>query len=377
MKGLLILTTRGILSTAAGAALSGPVGMEKWALIFIFSLYMLFPKQPLKKNVIVSDVQILIFVFMIYNILTGIVTSSFPTVAAFKSISYAIPFCAIISVVSATCKDFDWINYLYKLLTPVMIASAVTIPFGYFKIVNDSFQGVINHPNLFGIVGAIYIVTALYIMIDKPERTNWKVFLMIAIAFVMVYLSESRTGMFSAALSLIVYFVSVTSSMRIKIVAVLVGLIFIFAANSVTNPAAYNEFLGEVEQFIYKRETDNIMESREELMEASKEKYENNRMLGSGFAVPYYEGFIDYKLSLNLTYESGNLPTAVLGDCGWFGSVLFWGYLLYIFCHTKRKNLILFFLPIIVSFGEMAFFATNNVAIYYYLFYGICLSDSD
>ena len=377
-KALLIITTRGILSTAVSSNLPSFVQAEKMILIFIFVFFILFSKDASKKSVYVSNTQFLVVVFMLYCFLTAFFTSSYPIVSVFKAISYAIPFCAVLLAVSITNGEFDWINYLFWLMTPVMVTSAITIPFGNFRIVNDSFQGVINHPNLFGIVGAIYIVTALYNMMSHPERAHWLKFVMTGLTFVMIYLSESRTGMFSSLIMLIIYFVSVSSATKVKVLAVIVGAALIIGILFVMKPSVFSEFTSSIDTFITKRAGENgILGSRERLIQASMEKFHNNEWLGSGFGVPFKKGVSDYQFSFDIKHETGNLPTALLGDCGIIGSIIFYGYMLYILFHTKRKNWILFFLPIIVSFGEQAFFATNNIAIYYYVFYGICLSSEN
>ncbi len=378
VKALLIMTTRGILSTAVSSGLNSIVQAEKWALIFIFVLYILFSKQTLRKSLAVSNTQMFVIVFMVYCIITALFTSSYPVVSMFKAVSYAVPFCGVLLAVSITNIKFDWVNYLFSLMTPVIIASAITMPFSRFKIVNESFQGVINHPNLFGIFGAIYILVAIYNIMNHPERQHWSAFVLVAVTFVMIYLSESRTGMFSALIMLIIYFVSISTKTKFKIFAIAVGVIVIIGIVFIMNPSFLSEFTASMDKFVTKRDQElGILDSREMLIQASTDKYHNNELFGSGFAVPFIRGVRDYQFSFSITYETGNLPTAVLGDCGIIGSIIFYGYMLYIFLQTKRKKWILFFTPLIVSLGEQAFFATNNVAIYYYLFYGICLSSEN
>ncbi len=376
IKALLIMTTRGILSSAVSSNLAGPAQMEKWVLIFIFSAYILLNKDRPQKSVVVSNAQLLVIVFMLYNIVTASFASSYPVVSMFKSISYAVPFCAVMLGASLTSPKFDWINYLFWLMTPVMAVSVITIPFGQFKLVNESFQGVLNHPNLFGIVGAMYIVLALYNMMNNPERTHWFIFAMIAATFVMIYLSESRTGMFTALIMLLIYFISIPNTQKTRVLIGIFGIVLIAGILFLMKPSIFADLTSQIEKFIEKRENTEIMDSREQLIANSMAKFHANEWTGSGFGTPFVPGKFDYSFSLDITNETGNLPTALLGDCGIIGNIIFYGYMLYILVHTKSKNWVLFFLPIVVSFGEQAFFATNNIAIYYYLFYGICLSDS-
>lgn len=373
IKGLLIVTTRGILSTAISCNLNSIVQLEKWAIIFAFSLFILLRLKYYKQRICILNLKILLIFFAMYVILTSFMTSSYPVVAAFKVISYAIPFCAIATAVSITSKEVNWLKYLQNLLTPIILLCIYTIPFERFMIVNDSFQGAINHPNLMGIFGAIYIGITLYNITYGKENTRVVSLILLAITFYMVYISDSRTGMFSSLIILVICLISLKGDSKVKALVALVTIVLLAGFYFYSNPEVYSDFSAEVTRFIYKRDTDDILDSRLGQIDASQIKYDAHPLIGAGFAVPYVEGITDYQFSLSLTNEAGNILIAVLGDCGIIGSFLFWGYMLYILLHTKRKKWFLFFLPIVVSLGEMAFFATNNIAIYYYLLYGICL----
>lgn len=373
IKGLLIVTTRGILSTAISCSLNGIVQIEKWALIFVFSFYILYAKRYYRERICVANLRIWVSLFVLYVIAASFLTSSYPVVATFKVISYAIPFCAIVLGVSNTNQRANWINYMYALLTPIILLCAATIPFGRFRIVNESFQGAINHPNLMGIFGAIYIGAALYNLEYGERSKRYLTLILLALTFFMIYISDSRTGMFSAVIIVVIHFLSLESMSRFKAVFLITAIIVFAGVFFTEHPEVFTNITEEVTRFVYKRDTDDILESRQGLMDASEAKYNAHPFIGAGFAVPYEEGVTDFQLSLSLPYEAGNILLAVLGDCGIIGSILFWGYMFYILTCTRRKKWMLFFLPIVVSLGEMAFFATNNIAIYYYVLYGICL----
>ena len=379
IKGLLIVTTRGILSSAVGANLSGLVGLEKWALIFIFSIYIL-NSQELEKSdpqqfKIINSVQLLVWLFAFYSMIASFLTGSYPITSIFKIISFVVPFTAILYGVSITKKDVNWIQYCYVLLTPFILASVVIIPLPRFKIVNESFQGVVNHPNLYGIFGAIYVCFLLYSNFSTRGKggLDWKRLVFLALTLVTIYLSESRTGMFSVITILIIYYLTMNMDSKIKFTLGLVIVVVLVGAYFVANPEAYSEFMTILNDFIYKRDTDDIFESRLNQIDMSNLKYNTHKLLGSGFGVPYVSGVQEFSLNMGLTYEAGNLLISILGDTGTIGLVLFLMYMLYILFITKPKKYILFVAPTIISFGEMAFFSTNNIAIYYYIMLATCV----
>lgn len=379
IKGLLIITIRGILSSAVGADLSGMVGLEKWALIFVFSIYILnsqdLEKYDPKQFKIVNSVQLLVWGFAFYSMLASLFTGSYPITSVFKIISFVIPFTAVLYGVSITKKDINWAQYCYVLLTPLILVSTLVIPLPKFKVVNESFQGIINHPNLYGVFGAIYVCFLLYSNFSTRGKgsLDWKRLVFLILALVTIYLSESRTGMFSTITILLIYYLTMNSDSKIKFTLGLVIAVVFVAAYFIANPEAYNEFITSVTDFIYKRDTDDILESRLGQIDASNLKYNSHKLLGSGFGVPYVPYVQDFSLNMDLTYEAGNLFISLLGDTGIIGLVLFLIYMLYILINTKPRKFILFVAPIIISFGEMAFFATNNIAIFYYIMLAICI----
>lgn len=380
IKGLLIATTRGILSSAIAVEVSGVASTLKWILIFVFSLYILFNQKNEQPNhdqsIINNNLLILLGIFVVYSITASFITGSYPVISAFKIISYAIPFFAVIVGVSITNHKINWAEYCYLLLTPVVIASAIVIPFNRFKVVNDSFQGVVNHPNLFGIVGTIYICFLLnsYYASKNKRQLGAKRIILLVLTFVMIYLSGSRTGMFSSLVILLVYFVTINTRSKVKIVLGVAILATVMLVYFSINTNGYKGFADSVNKFITKHEeTNSIFETREALMRASMNKFRNNNFLGSGFGAEYIRNVKSYEFSMNKTYESGNLYTTLLGDTGILGFGFFVVYMGYILLKSKPEKWILFFTPIIVSLGEMAFFSTNNIAIYYFVMLGICI----
>ena len=379
MKGLIIATTRGIISPAVGANVTGFASTVKWILIFVFSLYILFYRKrehhvyPQLRNR--NALMVLLGLFAAYTIMASFITGSYPVVSTFKVLSYTIPFLAVVTGIGLTYQRVDWAYYCYLLLTALIIPSAGVIPFNRFKVVNDSFQGIINHPNLFGIFGAIYICFLLYSSYSTRHNTGlgWERIVLLGLTFVMIYLSESRTGMFSAAIILLIYFITMNSESKMKLFLGLAVFSVLVAFYFLINNNAYHELLDEINHFIMKRDTDNILDTREAMIEESMNKFHLNPSLGSGFGAPYVPWIKSFKFSMSMTYESGNLYATLLGDTGLWGFGLFVIYMGYILIKAKPKKWILFFAPVIISLGEMAFFSTNNIAIYYYIMFGLCL----
>ena len=121
----------------------------------------------------------------------------------FKVISFALPFVAVIIAVADTSEYYDWNDYFTLFYTILFILSAVTIPFGYFRITNDDFQGIFNQVNMFGIIAAVYIAAVLNSDFFAMHR-KWQTGVIVGV-LIMIYLSASRTGMFTSIAVIISY----------------------------------------------------------------------------------------------------------------------------------------------------------------------------
>lgn len=377
LKVLLIITIRHLLSRAVASQLNGVVQAEKWAIIFLLSFYIIAQAGRYSKPRGMSVFGGLLALFSIYVIAVSPATSSYPLVSIFKVLSYAIPFYAVVLGVAVTNEECNWIHYMKQVLILVVYACILTIPIqGRFNYINGTFQGVLNHPNMMGIFLSLFIACYLFDKETFQEKPDKLFYIILLLSFYMLYKTASRTGMFSALICLIIYWYGLPAGQKGKTAGVFIAGAVILGLLMIVNPSS--GILDSVNSFVFKRQETGINElfdSRILLMEASKQKHALHPLTGSGFGVPWNYGYVDWSFSTSMTYESGNLYYTILGDTGNIGAVLFVLYMIPILLRAGRKKLVLFALPIIISMGEMAFFSTNNIAILYFIFYGICMSD--
>lgn len=371
LKSLLFLTIRGILNPALAAVAS--VQSIRW-LIFLGAsiLILLYGKidekdnKHNKYNLIVLSVS----GFSCIVIYLGFVTSSYPITAMFKAISFAIVFCAVMKGIAVTIEEVDWSMFFVSFFSILYLINIFLIPFQQFRIVNDNFQGVFNHVNLFGIVSALF-----FAMLQKSkfykEHKVMKCLMSIAI-FVMVYLSASRTGLLSLIIIFLLYFYSNGSRRFFKTILALsiCTIILIFIPEK-----AEQSLVKNIHEFVYKNDAENIMDSRLDIMENYKIKYELEPLAGTGLMVPYDSEIRDYSLKFDLSVEPGNLIWTLVGDTGIIGTIAFGMFFLTLLCSGKIKNMYILFGAFIVCMGEMVFFSVNNMAVIIYFLIAIYVFD--
>lgn len=361
LRALIQIQVRSILSDVVGVNISTAATL-KWICLFFLSFYIIFKCSP-KIDKKVSQATLFLLLFLIYITITALFVSSYPIVAIAKGVSFLIPFMAILMGVSTT-KDFDCIDYITKVLGFVLISGVVFVFSGNGYLRNGhAFQGFINHPNMYGIMLAVFLAGFLY---KKKEKTKFFEVFIIVLTFVLIFLSESRTGLFSAGIVLATHFMFSGVKTVYKVVAVFFSLIFLLAALELP----VFSFLTD---FIFKG-SDNILYSREDIIKENLNRLYNHPFVGTGFNVPYIKSVRSFKFAFDLFVENGNFATAILGDLGIIGTMIFLLCYYYIFACGNKRYVALFIVPFVISMGEMVFFSTNNCAIVLYFYFAAYLS---
>lgn len=368
LKSLLFLTIRGILNPALAAVAS--MQSIRWLVFLGASILILLYGKIDKENNKYSLIVLSISVFSCIVTCLGFVTSSYPITAMFKVISFEIVFCAVMKGIAATIDKVDWNMFFVSFFSILYLINVFLIPFQQFRIVNDDFQGIFNHVNLFGILSALF-----FAMLQKSkfykEHKVMKCLMCIAI-FVMVYLSASRTGLLSLIIIFLLYFYLNGTHRFLKTILVL-GIcttILIFMPEKVEQSLAKS-----MHEFIYKNNAENIMDSRLDVMESYKKKYESEPLAGTGLMVPYDLEIRDYSLKFDLSVEPGNLIWTLVGDTGVIGTIAFGVFFLTLLLLGKIKNIYILVGAFMVCMGEMVFFSVNNMAIIIYFLIAIYVFD--
>ena len=361
LKALALIQVRSLISSGIAVEMSSASGV-KWMCLFLLSFYIIFSSFS-ALNATMNKIISWIALFFVYICVTSLLISSYPVVAIAKAISYFVPFVAILCGTYAT-RDFDWIGYYNKILGSVLLISAVLLPFpvGYLRN-GHAFQGAINHPNMYGIMLAVFLAGYLY---KIKEKLGFADILVVCSVFFLIFQSESRTSLISAVAVVMISFAFSKINIAFKAIIIFFGISFILISFELP-------FFDSLTDFIYKGH-DDIWYSRSELLENNMSRFYDNPIFGTGFNVPYESGVQSFEFSFDMPVENGNIFTALLGDLGIVGTTLF------IICYGSilkkgnKKALVLFVIPFIISMGEMVFFSSNNCALILYTYFAVYLS---
>lgn len=109
------------------------------------------------------------------------------------------------------------------------------------------------------------------------------------------------------------------------------------------------------------------------MQKMQEEKYNNNKLIGSGFMMPYISNYSSLGLEMSLNVEPGNLIWCLRGDVGIIGTIVFVLFLVSILLFGNFKYLSLLISSIGVCMGEMVFFSVNSIGILLYVLIAIYL----
>lgn len=369
VKSLLLLTTRGLMSSAVAAPLNASV---KWVVLLGVSIWLIISTNiEYEDKIKLSKVNLSLCGFLLITVIGAFFNSSYPLTALFKMVSFALPFIAVIKGIAATRRYCRWIDYFSALYLILFAISAVLIPFGRFRTVNSNFQGVFNHVSILGVICAVFIAAFLESSLFK-NKLLIRGSVIIAV-LLMCYLSASRTGMFSAIAVLGFYYMCSRRGAKSKNAGVvLVGIIAI---------CVWVAMGGQVQQtifnFIWKNSVNSIFDSRWELIYLARIRYESHKLIGTGFMVPYYKGIVDWSLNFGLIVEPGNIVWMLLGDTGLAGTILFTVMFLTIMKNGSRNRLHLLVGAYLINMGEVVFFSSNNMSILVYMLIAVYLLEDE
>ncbi len=341
-----------------------PIGQLIYYIVIIVSSFYFILHVNTEK--IDRGIFYLLVLFSVYAALSSFVNSSYPIVALFKIILYAIPFIGTICGVSNS-KRTDWVNLIFILLCSFMTLNLIFISNNdaYLHSKLELFRGLSAHSNQLGFLCVLFqaIIWTKYNNIDLST-------IIISILNLIILCLTMARGQIIAFLILAVIFL-LTCKIDIQKKAMLIIFLMIIA---VIFSSRLMDIFIEFMNSKYRTSGSNVFSaSRGEQFERIMNQFWNNPLTGTGFNVPFIKGVRDSSFYFSLPTEDGNLFFALLCQTGIIGLVLF--TLAYGRIFINGKGTLLFFSPILICISEMTFFSTNNVGLLLYFFYAIFINN--
>ena len=329
-------------------------------------------------------VNINLFFFCLFIVIHSFLLSQIPDVSILKTVNWFLYFFILL-----TCWSIIDKNEYLKLLKSILIILLIMVIFSLFFLKTeigfikngDSFQGILNHPQLFGLVMGLTAITICNFQ-DLKFFSSKVSFIFIIITIYFLMLSESRTAIFGFIGGYLIYlatkkefkYIKKKSIKLSKIIITLFFFIFLLFLIYKLNNYFYIEFINDILTKSDRLTNESFLElytqTRGEPILASYDNILQKFWSGIGFGIasnPEQMLIIRdeyFDIPYNAPTEKGNIFIATLEEIGFFGFVFF---IIFLFTCLKsalvsRFNFIsIFFIVLFFNLGESSFFSTAGV----------------
>ncbi|WP_270912384.1 O-antigen ligase family protein [Staphylococcus saprophyticus] len=373
LKLIIILVFRYVLS-------EGLDNLSDTALVPVFKYFMLLGIAPLyliyNYKILMEDKFFIKFLkisssTMILFIFISFIGTDYYVMSFLKTLNYFVPLLIIVSLITLISekeKFLFWFSNIFKIMICISLL-LIKSPIGYLRN-GFSFQGIFNHPNLFGIILVLGILTILIEMAVKNKISIMNIIIVLLGVYELI-LSNSRTSLLSFVVCLIIFFMFSNIKKSIKIISIittfLIGILVYIIPTT-------NNF---ITNYIQKgQSSDEILLSRYGQIDNTLYVLQNSPVFGIGFGIPVNRTSLELN---SFTYEAGNLFFGLLSYVGILGLCIYIFYLIYVIFIQKSINnlmLSLFLGSILINMGELVMFSSNNVGIICYVIWGIYIQES-
>ncbi|SEI76904.1 O-antigen ligase like membrane protein [Alkalibacterium gilvum] len=372
IKSIVIVTLRSVINPELAPSMS-QYEYLKWIVLFTCAAILVKNYFKIKDRSPLNKFIIPIMYYLIYSSVSSFLFSTLPLVALMKIFSYGFVFIGILIGVYKTSPKLDWIAWLHRIFSPIVLGSIVLyiLGLGYHPTNLRLFRGVINHPNILGTTMVLFIALNMTILQLKDYKSPFIYHLFIVLSFIIIWWSKARTSFIAASILIIIYLFLININLLKKVFIINLFLIVVISILF-----SYPEITELLYDFLSKGTgglLDSVTASRGNQIGNLINNFKSNPLFGTGFAVPVLTNR-SFVISTEYIVEPGNLFFAVLGYGGIVGGIIFSFFFLNILWKKWEYFKVWIFLPlatVLVSMGEMVFFSTNNMGPILYLYLAI------
>ncbi|CEP91037.1 Lipid A core-O-antigen ligase and related enzymes [[Clostridium] sordellii] len=384
LKALMISFTIYFLNPGIFKINTSIVSILRW-IIFGVSIIILFNNS---KKINFRKKWIFFFIsWVMLTFIISILNSNLPLVSISKLFMFSLGFLSVNIGINETIKIYNWKKWIFSYCISLQYLSLflIVLPVGYF-INGSGFQGIINHPNAFGIIMTVIISIFIYLKTqDEFKCYNKLLNISIIISIIMILSSKSRTSMMGTGITITIFIIVwIKNFLREKRISLkfMVWLTFFMTTGVIIVVLNYGAIKSEFKELIFKGNSENILYSSANVIKKQEKAIKNRPILGNGFGVEWDEDQEkSLMFSLSHTIEKRNLLLALISETGIIGTLMFTLFLIQYTGILIRNKLsyrdCLFVSTIMINFGEMVFFSGNGIGIFIWVVLAIYYNQSE
>jgi len=341
-----------------------------------------------------------VFIFSLPVAVLSITTSEWPEISIMKLLAFTLAAVTALTAFAALDpSEREAIRRWFFSLTVTIVA--VSLPTIFFPAIaharaaSAGFQGILNHPQAFGIVLAPFAAWFFTGILFQPKGVRPWQWLAVAGLFVMILISGARTAMAAIMLSLfatflIVLFIKprqaiVARPLRAVLIAVaLLGCVGLAVLASHGVAEALTRYIVKNDKDIGVEKS--FQNSRGNGAELQWQNFLARPITGNGLGIypgqMSREGVVTFLgIPISAPAEKGFLPTAILEETGLIGTGAFLIMLMLLANRAIKTSDIrwysFFFASIFINVGEVVIFSVGGIGLYFWLLIGLATLPED
>lgn len=333
-----------------------------------------------------SKTVMLTCVFGAYIVLHALVVSPFPDVSVLKATSWTVATATILSAWRGLgrARSEHLLNELYSGLVALVLCSVPLIwfmlPLGYLRN-GMGFQGLLNHPQVFGVTAAVVGVRGVGFIMQEP-KPSWKHLALMGASVALVVISKARVAGLSMILAPLLAVGSLVVMGRHRPTSIAPGLasprVFAMLAMLMIVGVFMWPSAVQVGQGFLSKRGDSVgiaeayKSSRGALLRNMLANIGSSPFRGIGFGIASDPSsmMIARDAYLNLpsaaAVEKGIAPVAVLEELGVFGFLLSGAWVLLLASRAFRNgvaSLSILYCVLLVNFAESSLFSLGGMGL--------------
>lgn len=364
------------LAPLASAAAVGRYAVLAAATLAILRLSIVPGRRKRSSSMVFAT--LLLGVFLVIH---SFLFSPLVDVSVLKAVSWTVAMATLVAAWTGLAAD-ERDSLVRQLFTGLIVLMVVSLPFlalpvGYLRN-GSGFQGVLNHPQVFGPTMALMGAWAASQLFGQ-NRPPWAAVVLVAASLVLVILSEARTGGLAMVLGVAITVLVAPALAGRSIRTMLPGLrsprVGVVTAVALAGMLVAGSMLSErLDAYISKRGGgSNLAQAYETSRGAQIERMLGNiqkmplQGIGFGIASDAQSMAVQrdpvFDLPISATTEKGVLPLAVLEEIGLFGFMFFAAWIWLLVRRSARGGvpaLAVCLTALLINMGESTLFSPSG-----------------
>jgi hypothetical protein len=328
--------------------------------------------------------------FAVFIIIHSMFFSSVIEVSVLKLISWTIVMITLLKAWGELNElEYDRMKkWVARFILFILLSSLpfLLIPEVGYEKNNIGFQGVLNHPQAFGVLAALSAATFSGYFFEKRNKSLWSLISILFLILWLIFLSKARSAMlsfsFSLFIALLFFFLNPFKKkfyLGIFKYKSLFFIILLFLIFLIFYLLLISETTNFINNFITKNNNEEFdslfkiyLQSRNVLIEPMIENINKNFITGIGFGIAsdplsmniQLDPFL--KLPIGAAVEKGTIYIAILEELGIFGFILFvmWVFILFYKVGIySLGSMIILITILLINIGEAVLFSIGGIGL--------------